>query len=87
LHYVVETIPPDGKLFPNGGTRDWRFDPESGRIVVVEAKDPAGERQEYYHFEHLFANNTLTDADFNPDIVFTRPASDAESAGKAEPPK
>jgi hypothetical protein len=87
LHRVVETIPPNGKLFPNGGTRDWRFDPETGRIIMVEAKDPAGERQEYYHFEHLFANNTLTDADFNPDIVFSRPASDADSAGKAEPPK
>ena len=87
LHRVVETIPPSGNLFPNGGTRDWRFDPETGRIVMVEAKDHAGERQEYYHFEHLFANNTLTDADFNPDIVFTRPPSDADSAGKAEPPK
>jgi hypothetical protein len=87
LHHVVETIPPNGKLFPNGGVRDWRFDPETGRIVMVEAKDPAGERLEFYQFEHLVANNTLTDADFNPDIVFNRPATEADSAGKAEPPK
>ena len=87
MHHVVETIQPNSALFPNGGVRDWHFDPGTGRIVLVEAKDPSGERQEYYHFEHLFANNTLTAADFDPDIVFGRPNSAADSAGKGDPPK
>jgi hypothetical protein len=83
LHHVVQAIPPQSPLFPNGGVRDWYFDPETGRVVVVEAKDPSGERQEYYHFEHLFANNTLTAADFDPDLMFAKPGQvpDAASAG------
>lgn len=85
LHHLVQTIPPQPPLFPSGGVRDWYFDPDTGRIVVVEAKDPSGERQEYYHFEHLFANNTLTAADFEPEIMFAKP-SQAPSAAAADPP-
>jgi hypothetical protein len=85
LHHVVETIPPGTPLFAQGGVRDWYFDPDTGRIVVVEAKDPAGERQEYYHFEHLFANNTLTAADFEPEVMFAKPGK-VPDAGVADPP-
>jgi hypothetical protein len=87
MHHVVETIGRESKLFPRGGTRDWYFDPLTGRIVLVEAKDPNGERQEFYHFEHLFANDTLTDADFDADVVFAKPDADKDGTGKAEPPK
>lgn len=85
MHHVVETIPAGTPLFAKGGVRDWYFDTDTGRIVVAEAKDPNGERQEYYHFEHLFANNTLTAADFEPDIMFAKPAK-APDAAAADPP-
>jgi len=86
MHHVVETIKPGTPLFANGGVRDFYFDPDTGRIVIVEAKDPKGERQEFYFFEHLFANNTLTAADFDPDIMFAKPAK-AATAGVGDPPK
>jgi hypothetical protein len=85
LHHVVQTMPTQTPLFPAGGVRDWYFDPDTGRIVVVEAKDPSGERQEYYYFEHLFANNTLTAADFDPELMFAKPGQ-AAAAAAADPP-
>jgi hypothetical protein len=86
LHHVVETIAPNTPLFPKGGTRDYYFDPDTGRVVVVEARDPAGERQEYYFFEHLFANNTLTATDFDPELMFAKPGQTA-AVPAGDPPK
>jgi hypothetical protein len=63
--------PNDDPLLPQGGTRQWYFDPKSdspshGFQVLIIATDPAGREVEYYLFEKVNFHVRLTDADFDP---------------------
>lgn len=76
-HHLRERIPKgDRPQFPDGGTRDWYFDPDSGRTMLIEGRDPSGERLEYYYFEHLFPNPALNDSDFDPEQVWEKPTKE-----------
>jgi hypothetical protein len=64
--------PGDEPVMPNGGMRQWFFDPkpESGSYswpVLIIATEPNGKEVEYYLFEKVKLNVMLTDADFAPE--------------------
>lgn len=56
---------------PNGGMRQWFFDPKADSAsyafpVLIIATEPNGKEVEYYLFEKVKLNVKLTDADFDP---------------------
>jgi hypothetical protein len=64
--------PGDESLMPNGGTRQWFFDPKPesssfGWPVLIIAAEPNGKEVEYYLFEKVKLQVSLTDADFSPE--------------------
>jgi hypothetical protein len=64
--------PGDDPHLPQGGTRQWYFDPKPdspsrGLPVLIIATDPAGREVEYYLFEKMNFQVRLTDADFDPE--------------------
>lgn len=71
LGVQLKLRPGDDPLMPNGGMRQWFFDPkpDSGSYawpVLIIATEPNGKEVEYYLFEKLKLDVPLTDADFDP---------------------
>ena len=63
--------PGDDAHMPNGGMRQWFFDPKADSAsyafpVLIIATEPNGKEVEYYLFEKVKLNVKLTDADFDP---------------------
>ena len=63
--------PGDDALLPNGGMRQWFFDPKADSDgyafpVLIIATEPGGKEVEYYLFEKVKLNVRFTDADFDP---------------------
>jgi hypothetical protein len=72
LGVQLKLRPGDEALMPNGGTRQWYFDPKPespsfGFPVLIIATEPSGKEVEYYLFEKIKMNVKFTDADFSPD--------------------
>jgi len=64
--------PGDEATMPNGGMRQWFFDPKTdsgsfGWPVLIVATEPGGKEVEYYLFEKVKPQVRLTDADFAPE--------------------
>jgi Protein of unknown function (DUF1571) len=71
LGVQLKLRPGDDPLMPNGGMRQWFFDPNTdspscGWPVLIIATEPNGKEVEYYLFEKMKLNVKLTDADFDP---------------------
>lgn len=67
LEEVDQTMVPGTEaLFPQGGTRQWYFDPASHLPMIVIAQDRSGHQVEYYCYDQLLAPVGLDDEDFNP---------------------
>lgn len=70
-HHVVQEVPPSsGPLFPKGGTRNWFFDVATARLLLVTATDPANQPLEYYRFDRFIDNDSLSDTDFDPNVLW-----------------
>jgi hypothetical protein len=70
--------PGDEATMPNGGMRQWFFDPKSdsgsfGWPVLIIATEPDGREVEYYLFENVKLEVRLTDADFAPERLGRKP--------------
>ena len=71
-HIAVEqAIPPGAETtLPQGGSRLWLFDPESGLPVLLVTMDHTNHEVEYYCYDRLQYPVKLDDDDFNPDRVW-----------------
>lgn len=71
-HVAVEqAIPPGAETtLPQGGSRLWLFDPESGLPVLLVTTDDKNHEVEYYCYDRLQYPVKLDDDDFNPDRVW-----------------
>ena len=75
---IEVTIPPRTEpLLPQGGKRvmffDTAADSQSVHLpVLVIAHDHEGKEVEYYCFDRMSTNLRLTDADFDPEVVFKK---------------
>ncbi|HVJ81617.1 MAG TPA: DUF1571 domain-containing protein, partial [Planctomycetia bacterium] len=79
VELVVQELPVKfDACFPKGGVREWHFDPETGRLLWLRGVDDRKQLVEHYLFEHLFANDALSESDFEPDLVW--PAKGAATA-------
>lgn len=63
--------PNDDPLMPNGGVRQWFFDPKRDSPsytfpVLIVAAEPNGREVEYYLFQKMNFQVKFTDADFDP---------------------
>jgi hypothetical protein len=63
--------PNDDPLMPNGGLRQWFFDPNADSAsytfpVLIIATEPGGKEVEYYLFQKMNFNVRFTDTDFDP---------------------
>jgi len=63
--------PMDDPLMPNGGIRQWFFDPKADSPsysfpVLIQAIEPNGREVEYYLFQKMNFTVAFTDADFDP---------------------
>lgn len=68
---VVQQMPVGADpAFPAGGIRHWYFDPQTGRLLLMHAEDLKGGFIEYYRFDRFVANPTLSDRDFDPDVLW-----------------
>jgi hypothetical protein len=56
--------------FPRGGKRLWVFDPATNLPNLIIAWDEHQNEVEYYCYDRLEYPANLTDADFNPDIIW-----------------
>jgi len=78
MNAIEETIPPGAEeLLPQGGKRVIFFDtaPDSPSVhlpVLVITHDHAGQEVEYYCFDRMTTKLRLTDADFDPEVVFKK---------------
>lgn len=64
--------PGDEAVMPNGGTRQWFFDPKPdsnsfGWPVLIIATEPDGREVEYYLFDKVKTQVRYTEADFAPE--------------------
>ena len=71
-HIAVEQAIPPGaeQALPQGGSRLWLFDPESGLPVLLVTTDHTNHEVEYYCYDRLQYPVKLDDDDFNPDRVW-----------------
>jgi hypothetical protein len=69
---AVEQLIPAGAEtpLPNGGSRLWLFDPDSGLPSLLITSDPTGHEVEYYCYDRLQYPVKLDDEDFNPDKLW-----------------
>jgi hypothetical protein len=72
LGVSLKLRPGDETLMPNGGTRQWFFDPNPestsyGWPVLIIATEPNGKEVEYYLFEKIKLQVRFTEADFAPE--------------------
>ena len=84
VHQVIVRIPQgvDPK-FPSGALRHSFFEAKTGRLALIHAEDAKGELQEYYLFERLIANDTLSDKDFDPALLWPERRPGKRAAGKS----
>lgn len=76
LRHIQQTIARGADpLFPEGGVRDWYFDPETSRLVLMEAFAPEQQLMEYYHFDRFFENDLIDDSDFDPEVLWPKPGA------------
>jgi hypothetical protein len=71
LGVQLKLRPNDDPLMPNGGMRQWFFDPKTDSPsytfpVLIIATEPNGKEVEYYLFQKMNFNVKFTDADFDP---------------------
>jgi len=71
LGVQLKLRPGDEPNMPNGGTRQWFFDPKPDSPsynwpVLIIATEPNGKEVEYYLFEKFKFQVPFTDADFDP---------------------
>lgn len=71
-HIAIEqAIPPGAETtLPQGGSRLWLFDPESGLPVLMVTTDHTNHEVEYYCYDRIQYPVKLDDDDFNPDRVW-----------------
>jgi hypothetical protein len=75
---AVEHRVPSGveEDLPQGGRRDYYFDPESHLPLLIVTHDNQGHEVEYYLYDRIQYNVGLDDNDFNPDKLWGPPRSD-----------
>ena len=71
LGVQLKLRPNDDPLMPNGGMRQWFFDPKPDSPsytfpVLIVATEPNGKEVEYYLFRKMNFQVKYTDADFDP---------------------
>ncbi len=64
---------------PNGGRRQFFFDPEYHLPLLLVTHDDKNQEVEYYHFDRLLAPGHLDAADFDPDKLWTNPKPAAKA--------
>lgn len=71
-HVAVEQVIPPGaeSPLPQGGSRLWLFDPESGLPVLLITTDHTNHEVEYYCYDRLQYPVKLDEDDFNPDKLW-----------------
>jgi hypothetical protein len=68
---VEQSIPPGAEAgLPKGGRRLWVFDSATSLPVLMTAFDDANKEVEYYCYDRLQYPASLTDDDFNPDVLW-----------------
>jgi hypothetical protein len=75
---VEHYLPPgwDSSL-PRGGRRTWYFDPDNRLPMLIQTTDEGGRMVEYYRYDRLQPSVKLDDADFDPDRLWSKPATAA----------
>lgn len=80
LRHIQQTISKGADpLFPEGGLRNWYFDPETSQLFLMEAFGPDAQLLEYYQFDRFFENELIEDSDFDPELLWSK---EGESANK-----
>ncbi len=64
---------------PNGGRRQYFFDPEYHLPLLVVTHDNKDQEVEYYHYDRLLAPGHLDAADFDPDRLWSHPKPAAKA--------
>lgn len=79
VHHVIQAIPVKYDAnFTHGGTRNWFFDPETGRLLLTQADDPKGPC-EYYLFDRFVPNDAIGESNFDPDQLWPSTAKNKPS--------
>lgn len=64
---------------PNGGRRQFFFDPEYHLPLLAVTHDDKNQEVEYYHYDRLLAPGHLDAADFDPDRLWSNPKPAAKA--------
>lgn len=77
--YGLEHTLPAGldPTLERGGKRTYYFHPETHLPMLICAYDDANNEVEYYHYDRLQQSVKLDDHDFNPDLLWGKPDTQA----------
>lgn len=72
LEAVLQVLPPQAETaLPRGGRRYWYFDTKLRFPVLVTTQDATGQEVEFYCFDRFLFPSSLSDEEFNPDVLWT----------------